>query len=916
LKKKSVKKKKKDFIIGKKWLILILFLGAWLLYGNSLKNDFNMSDDYITINHPLTSQGISAIPEIFKSPYYQDEAGIKFGYRPVVVASIAIENELFGESPLAGHLINVLIYSLTILLVFFWVQGLQTNKRYLLPFLVALLFLLHPVHTEVVNSIKNRDELLALFFSLISVLTFMKGVNHRKPLLFLLLGSFAFALAMMSKLSAFPFALIIPLVLVLRFQAHKYYLIGVCGTLSLITYLLLPPLPIKYQVILISGLFFLPLFLNLIQSHLFIKNGDQENSSEEKKNLISFIRTNPTYIFLLGISACSILSYALLELSLFYPTLMILWSCTMTGLLIFYNKETYPFLILLAALSLVTHLMFSNSIIHLIGLLPLTFYVVSNDWRKNKVTTGSIVMVILSFFLFDIFSGTMDFQEIILVILVGLFMLAGTNNKFSFPLSLLLILSLSSIQLILEGGNTYIFILFLATALYTILYYKGKFSFPTLLIQMFLLGLSIFLLDYPEFLPTNDIQPLIEEDAVGAARAGIRVLDYSESPILYQPSKLLKVSSSILVIGKYLGLLVIPYPLVYYYGYDIVPIVDFMHWQVWLTLILLLILAWIILKNINRNDILSIGLILMLLGIFQFSNLAMPVAGIMGERLIYIASLGFCLAIPSVIFNLPWFKERVYSGKGKSRFLILICIFTFVSSYYIIDRNTVWKDRLTLFEHDIKSLDKSVKAHHLLANEYFRNALQVNQLNEKNRLLDLAISHFRKGIDIYPDFPYAYYDMANAYMEKNDYPNALQAFVSATEREEFNADAYLKAATLFEDSGQLVQAEAYYLKCIEKDNSLIAGYLNLSSMYFSIGRIEEGLKIAKAGLEIVPNDIGLLNNLGNALANSNRDQEALTYFEKIYLLSNNNVNNINKIILLYERLGDVESARNYRSLIE
>ena len=118
MKKKSVKQKKKDFKFGKKWLLLILFLGTWLLYGNTLKNDFNMSDDYISINHPLTSQGISAIPEIFKSPYYQDEAGIQFGYRPVVVASFAIENELFGESPLVGHFINVLIYSLTVLLHF------------------------------------------------------------------------------------------------------------------------------------------------------------------------------------------------------------------------------------------------------------------------------------------------------------------------------------------------------------------------------------------------------------------------------------------------------------------------------------------------------------------------------------------------------------------------------------------------------------------------------------------------------------------------------------------------------------------------------------------------------------------------------------------------------------------------------
>src|SRR5690606_1658872 len=121
-----------------------------------------------TINHRLTSKGISAISEIFSSPYYSDASGNAYEYRPVVLASFAIEHEFFGESAQVSHFINVLLYAISGLILFMLLTRLFSSMNIIFPFIVSLLFIAHPLHTEVVANIKNRDDILALMFALLS----------------------------------------------------------------------------------------------------------------------------------------------------------------------------------------------------------------------------------------------------------------------------------------------------------------------------------------------------------------------------------------------------------------------------------------------------------------------------------------------------------------------------------------------------------------------------------------------------------------------------------------------------------------------------------------------------------------------------------------------------------------------------
>ena len=63
---------------------------TFFLFANTLGNGYNMDDGMVTRNHPLTSKGLSAISEIFTSPYYSDAMGYAYGVPDLARACVAM----------------------------------------------------------------------------------------------------------------------------------------------------------------------------------------------------------------------------------------------------------------------------------------------------------------------------------------------------------------------------------------------------------------------------------------------------------------------------------------------------------------------------------------------------------------------------------------------------------------------------------------------------------------------------------------------------------------------------------------------------------------------------------------------------------------------------------------------------------
>lgn len=209
-------------VLNKGIPVFIIFIFAFLLYGNTLLNDYTLDDCIVIKDNSFTKKGFAGIKEIFSydsfTGFFGKQKNLVSGgrYRPLSIASFAVEYQFFGGlNPFMGHLFNILFYALTGWLIFILFKLLirpNTKREWYfgIPFLTTILFMAHPVHTEVVANIKGRDELFALIFSLLSLILTLNYLKKAKS--WLLAGSgFFFFLGLLSKENTIMFLLIIPL---------------------------------------------------------------------------------------------------------------------------------------------------------------------------------------------------------------------------------------------------------------------------------------------------------------------------------------------------------------------------------------------------------------------------------------------------------------------------------------------------------------------------------------------------------------------------------------------------------------------------------------------------------------------------------------------------------------------------------
>lgn len=191
--------------IAKKNIVLLLITIA--VYFNTFWNGFSFDDNFIE-NNAIKGKGFSAIKEIFTSHYWQEKENT-FGYRPLARIVYYIEFQITDTNPGISHLINVLLYALTILLLFKILQKLFPNNVKW-AWWASILFALHPIHTEVVASLKNREELFVLWFGLLSIWMILKYIDQSK-IHFLIFSILFLWLSLLSKENGAVFSLLIPI---------------------------------------------------------------------------------------------------------------------------------------------------------------------------------------------------------------------------------------------------------------------------------------------------------------------------------------------------------------------------------------------------------------------------------------------------------------------------------------------------------------------------------------------------------------------------------------------------------------------------------------------------------------------------------------------------------------------------------
>jgi protein O-mannosyl-transferase len=168
-------------------------------------------------------------------------------YRPLSIVTFAIEQQFLGPIPRskvdsvvahAGemgpqenklnhdmhyrHILNVLWFTLSMIAFLYFLRYVVFRNNPLIALLAAIIFVIHPIHTEVIANVKSRDEILSLLFISLTFIFAFKYEENKEKKSMLVAGLASFFLAFLSKEYAISLIVLFPL----AFYLFKRYSIA------------------------------------------------------------------------------------------------------------------------------------------------------------------------------------------------------------------------------------------------------------------------------------------------------------------------------------------------------------------------------------------------------------------------------------------------------------------------------------------------------------------------------------------------------------------------------------------------------------------------------------------------------------------------------------------------------------------
>eukprot|EP00118_Oscarella_pearsei_P008648 m.45784 g.45784 ORF g.45784 m.45784 type:complete len:778 (+) comp33634_c0_seq6:121-2454(+) len=157
----------------------LIFLLSCLFYLNTIGGEL-VFDDHEAIVTNEDVRPSKPIQYIFQHDFW----GVPLlsndshkSYRPLTTLTFRWNFALHGLHPYGYHLVNVLLHAAVSTLVFSTCEILFEGSMSQGSFAAALLFAVHPVHTEAVAGVVGRAELLAAFFYLLAFQAYTRGLQ-------------------------------------------------------------------------------------------------------------------------------------------------------------------------------------------------------------------------------------------------------------------------------------------------------------------------------------------------------------------------------------------------------------------------------------------------------------------------------------------------------------------------------------------------------------------------------------------------------------------------------------------------------------------------------------------------------------------------------------------------------------------
>ena len=149
---------------SRRWWVPVVVCGATIaVYASALGDGFVWDDGNIVVSNPSIKHWSEAA-HLFVSSL---ERNTEY-YRPLLGLSFLVDYQLFGPWPAGFHLTSILVHAGVGVLLYLLAARVLGDR--LAAVFAALLFVVHPVHTEAVTYVSGRSDPLAAVFALAALI--------------------------------------------------------------------------------------------------------------------------------------------------------------------------------------------------------------------------------------------------------------------------------------------------------------------------------------------------------------------------------------------------------------------------------------------------------------------------------------------------------------------------------------------------------------------------------------------------------------------------------------------------------------------------------------------------------------------------------------------------------------------------
>ncbi len=189
---------------------LVLFALPFLIYGRVVGFGFSYHDDDTMIIEGAENLKNYSLYDFLTTDAWMRKAEIEL-YRPFQSITYAIDYRISGTEPWAYHLHNLVIFCLSIILLFEFLKRIGIGEQ--IAFWLSLFYSVHYLMAHAVCWIPARGDVYLVFWTLTAILSFYKWRSAEK-IYWLVISALAYFFALLSKESA---VIIFPLMLALIF---------------------------------------------------------------------------------------------------------------------------------------------------------------------------------------------------------------------------------------------------------------------------------------------------------------------------------------------------------------------------------------------------------------------------------------------------------------------------------------------------------------------------------------------------------------------------------------------------------------------------------------------------------------------------------------------------------------------------